>query len=143
MFFVCNTDATIALEGATLVNASATLLVAGTNTAAVSVCGIPSSNVQSSWSGHGGKVKFTATGQTLDGDIRVYDTSSSLALTLTGSTLRGAINGDGIDTTVSVTLDAGSGWEVTGDSHLSALTNAGALTGSGKVFVSGAQVYPK
>jgi len=85
-------------------------------------------------------VTFTATNQTLKGNIVLQESSSSIALTLTSSSLSGAVNPTNKGTAV-VTLDANSSWEVTGDSYLSDLTNNGTITGTGKIYVNGAAVY--
>jgi len=139
-FFVCNTTAVINLDGATINNSSGTLLKATTAAAA------DDPNVNSSWGTKGGTVTFTAKNQTLEGDIVMMESSSSIDLTLTGnSTLSGSINADDNAGAATLTLDATSSWEVTGDSYLTKLTNADAgnsnITGSGKVYVAGVQVY--
>jgi len=138
-FFVCNTEAVINLTGATIVNSSDMLLVAGNASAASDVI----SNVNEDWGTAGGEVTFTATDQALEGDIILCDTSSSIDLTLTNSTLEGAINSDNIDCTAELTISSGSTWTVTGNSYLSSLTNNGTIAGSGHVYVGGTQVYPE
>ena len=57
--------------------------------------------------------------QTIEGDIFV-DRISSLDLDLSLSTLKGAVNKDGAAGDISVTLDEGSQWILTGDSYISA-----------------------
>ncbi len=67
---------------------------------------------------NGGKCEFYATNQTLEGDI-IADSISSLSLDLKSSHYTGAIHGVG---SVSVTMDADSTWELTGDSSISSLS---------------------
>jgi len=86
-------------------------------------------------------VTFTATNQTLKGNIVLQESSSSVTLNLVNSSLSGAVNTTNKGTAV-VTLDANSSWEVTGGSYLSGLTNnGGTITGTGKVYVNSAAVY--
>ena len=67
---------------------------------------------------NGGDCTLNATNQTLTGNVQV-DAISSLTLNLTeGSSLTGAINGEG---KVSVTLDASSAWTLTGDSYVTSI----------------------
>lgn len=136
LFFVCNTTAVIELTGATLTNNSDTLLWATTAAAGSTV----NSNVNGSWGTLGGTVTFTATNQTLEGNIDLEESSSSIELNLINSSLSGAMNSDNQGTAV-LTLDADSSWEVTGDSYLSILTNNGTMTGTGTVYVNGVAVY--
>jgi hypothetical protein len=136
-FFVCDTDAVIKLDGATIKNSSDMLLVAGKASTASNYI----DNVNSDWGTLGGNVTFTAANQALEGDIIICDNASSIDLTLTNSTLKGAINNDKIDCTAKLTINEGSIWEATGDSYLSSLTNKGTITGSGKVYVNGVLVY--
>ena len=67
---------------------------------------------------NGGNCELYAAEQALEGDILV-DAISSLSLNLTNSSYTGAIQGDG---SVSVTMDAGSTWVLTGDSTISSLS---------------------
>lgn len=136
-FFVCDTDAVINLDGAVINNASNMLLVAGTASGASDYI----DNVNSSWGTKGGVVTFSATDQILEGEIIVCDTSSSIDLTLTNSTLKGSINNDNIDCTAEITIGTGSTWTVTGDSYLSSITDNGTLNGPGKVYVAGTLYY--
>ena len=134
LFFVCDTDAVINLSGATLVNASNMLLVAGKASTASSYF----SNVNSSWGTNGGGVTFTAKDETLAGNIIICDSSSSIDLTLTNSSLSGAINGDNKGT-ADLRIDKDSTWEVTGTSYLASLTNNGTITGTGTLYVNGSK----
>ena len=103
MFHVTNVTTTITLSGVDL-NASDGALLSAT---------------QDSWgrSGeNGGHVTMNLSGQSASGDI-VVDEVSSLSLSLTaGSDYTGAINADGAAGSVSVSLEDGSTWTLTGDS---------------------------
>jgi hypothetical protein len=136
MFFVCNTDAIIELNSATLANSSDMFLVAGTAAAAGNVI----DNVNSDWGSNGGEVTFTAINQTLSGEIILCDSSSSIDLALVSSSYSGAINSDN-NGTADLSIDADSTWEVTGTSYLDSLTNNGTISGTGQVYVDGTQVY--
>ncbi|NJL60020.1 MAG: hypothetical protein HC887_10675 [Desulfobacteraceae bacterium] len=59
---------------------------------------------------------------------------------MVSSSLSGAVNPTNTGT-ASVTIDANSSWNVTGDSYLSSLTNNGTITGTGKVYVNGVLKY--
>jgi hypothetical protein len=141
MFFVCNTSAVIQLTGATLTNSSSdnTLLLASTAAAAANNATV-SSNVNSSWGTKGGTVTFTATNQTLTGNIKLQESSSSITLSLVNSSLSGAVNPTNTGT-AAVTIDANSTWNVTGDSYLSSLTKNGTISGTGKVYVNNVLYY--
>lgn len=136
MFFVCNTTAVIELTGAALTNSSDTLLWATTAAAGSAV----DSNVNKDWGTKGGTVTFTATNQTLTGNIKLQESSSSITLSLVKSSLSGAINPTNTGTAV-LTIDANSTWNVTTDSYLTGLTKNGTITGTGKVYVNGTAVY--
>jgi hypothetical protein len=116
LFFICNTKAVITLDGATLTNATNTLLKASTAAAA------NDSNVNSSWGTKGGTVTFTASNQTLEGDILLMESSSSIDLTLSSSsTLTGGINTNNKGTATLV-LDSTSKWTATTNSYLETMT---------------------
>lgn len=134
LFFICNTDAVIDLAGATLVNTSDMLLVAGKASTASNYI----DNVNSSWGTSGGIVTFTAEDEELIGDIILCDSSSSIDLTLTNSSLSGAVNAEN-NGTADLTIDADSTWEVTGTSYLNSLTNYGTITGTGTLYVDGSE----
>lgn len=136
MFFVCNTSAVINLDDAMLENSSDTLLWATTAAAGSAV----DSNVNSDWGSSGGSVTFAAADQTLEGDIVLEESSSSIDLTLTNATLSGAIDPDNAGS-ATLTLDADSSWEVTGDSYLDSLTNNGTITLNGGTLYVGGSVY--
>jgi len=78
----------------------------------------------------GGKVIFTADGQTLSGDF-VVDKISLLAQTLqNGSSLAGAVNSANTTKLVNLTLDPSGSWTVTADSYLTCLTDASGISGT-------------
>jgi hypothetical protein len=123
-FYVTNTTATITLNGVAISNSSSVLLEA-----AADQWGTSGSN--------GGTVVLNADAQALSGDL-VADNLSSIAANLSnGSSLTGAINSDGAAKSAALTLDAGSTWNVTADSHLSGLTAPG-LSG---IASNGHKVY--
>lgn len=126
LFVVCDTDAAITLKGATLVNPSGTLLLAGEAATALAYNGA----INASWGTLGGVVTFAATDQTLSGNIILCDTSSTLALTLAGSTLSGAIDTKDIGGTRTVTLDSASKWTATANSHVTTLTGVALTAGA-------------
>ena len=126
LFVVCDTDAAITLKGATLVNPSGTLLLAGEAATALAYNGA----INASWGTLGGVVTFAATDQTLSGNIILCDTSSTLALTLAGSTLSGAIDAADIGGTRTVTLDSTSKWTATANSHVTTLTGVALTAGA-------------
>jgi hypothetical protein len=111
LFFVTNTNATIRLSGVKLSASSGVLVKASTGR----------------WgrTGHnGGIANLTADGETLNGDL-ISDASSSISATLKNKTvLSGTVTG------ASLTLDATSTWNVTGDSVLTSLTLADTTNGS-------------
>ncbi|MEN6559455.1 MAG: hypothetical protein ABFD52_01610 [Acidobacteriota bacterium] len=90
LFFVCDRAAVITLSGAAPVNSLDMLLVAGQASTASQYI----DDVNSDWGTLGGTVTFRATNETMAGKIIICDSSSSIDLTLAGSTLTGAIDGD-------------------------------------------------
>jgi len=125
-FFVCDTAAVIELDGATINNSSDLLLVAGKAATAVTVIG----SVNTDWGTLGGTVTFTAANQTLEGEIIICDTSSSIDLALSdNSTLSGAIKNPATTSTegitpgeANLTIDSTSNWTATADSVVDTLT---------------------
>lgn len=123
MFYVTNTTANIVLSGTTLDfdSAKANLLTIEGN----------SSNNWGTAGSNGGKVVFTALGETLSGNISV-DTISSLDLyLLSGTTYTGAmtisensVNTSAADAPITVNLSADSTWVVTGNSTVTDLNIA-------------------
>ena len=127
IFCVTNTTTTINLSGVTITNNDTS---GGFLRAEAQKWGDTGSN--------GGNVTLNASGQTMSGNI-VVDSSSSLALNLKdSSTYSGAINTSGQEGTVSVTIEAGSTWTLTGNSYVTSLTNNGTITkGSYTLYVNG------
>lgn len=125
MFFVTNTQATITLKNTTLNFGSGILLKA----AGQSQWGTSGSN--------GGKVVLNAINQKLTGKI-IVDKISTLKLTLTKSKYSGCINPSSSYGTTKVTINSGSTWTLTGNSHVTSLTNAGTIVyGSYTLYVNG------
>jgi hypothetical protein len=91
---------------------------------------------------NGGVTHFIADNQDLVGDF-VVDAYGSIEATLTnGSTLAGSVNPDNAAGTVDLTLDAGTTWNLTGNSYLSSLTNNGTINvGSYHVYINGVQTF--
>ena len=110
LFYVTNTSAKVTLSGVNINNSGDSLMV---------IAG------QSRWGkegSNGGKLSFKAANQVLSGDITV-DSISTLTFDLTqSSTYTGAINTSGQAGTVSVALEDGSTWTLTGDSYVSELS---------------------
>jgi hypothetical protein len=112
LFYVANTNGVITLKGVKVTAAGGVLLKA-----AAGQWGQSGSN--------GGAAALTTVGQRLSGDL-VADKLSSIGVTLkSGSVLTGAVNATGGAKSVSLALDSSSTWQVTADSHLTALTGAG------------------
>ena len=114
VFHVTNTNAIITLSGATITNEDAENIL-------LSVC-------DDGWSGAGNIASLNASAQKLSGAIKVGD-NSTLTLSLTnGSSFEGYIDGKITNAagttvsteagTVSVTLESGSTWTLTGDSYV-------------------------
>lgn len=113
MFYVTNTACTISLSGVTLTPTNDTLL---------RVAGNDSSRGWGTTGANGGTCTFTASDQTMSGAI-IVDDISSLAMTLSGSsTYTGTINASGTAGTVSVTLQNGAKWSLTGDSYITSFS---------------------
>jgi hypothetical protein len=125
MFHITNTAAIINLNNCTLNFGSGILIQdAGQNE-----WGTSGSN--------GGTLTFTATNQTLTGNI-IVDSISTLTYKLTSSTYTGAINPSSSYGTTSVTINSGSTWTLTGNSHITSLTNAGTINyGTYTLYVNG------
>ena len=111
MFFITNTEASINLENCTFTYGSGVFLDAeGT-----SEWGTSGSN--------GGTVTLKLTNQNIEGDF-VIDSSSTLAVTMVNSTMKGKINNSKNSATISITLDSASNIILTGNSYISSLNNA-------------------
>ncbi len=128
VIYVTNTDATITLTNVTIVNNE-------TDGYLLRVVG------NSRWGNtgaNGASVVFTCNKQTLDGDILV-DTISKLNMTLSNnSAFTGTINitentsaTSSVDDNVTVTIEAGSTWNLTGDCTISTLINSGTINYNG------------
>ena len=118
IFFVTNTKTVITLTGVALSAPSGILLTA----AGTSRWGTSGSN--------GGTVTFVADGQTLTGTIQIDSLSSFTATLKNGSTLTGSIDAANTASSVSLTLDASSTWNVTAESYLSSLSDSSGISGS-------------
>lgn len=139
LFYVTNTTATIELNDVELTSASGILLRALKG----AWMDDPPNGVEPD---KGGTVTFTADGQILPGDIELDQYSTITAILQNGTALTGAINEDNSGGEMNLEIDASSEWEVTADSYLDSLENDDAdnsnISGSGKVYVDGVQVYP-
>lgn len=132
MFYVTNTDCTISLKNVEFTLANDTFL---------RVEGNSSSRGWGTEGANGGDVILTAEDQTIDGNILV-DSISSLDMTLTDSTLNGAVNPDGEGGTVKVTLSGDSHWELTADSYITEFDgDVSQIVSNGyHVYVNGEQI---
>lgn len=125
MFYVTNTKGNINLKNCTLNYGSGVLLKA----AGQSQWGTSGSN--------GGKVIFTTTNMKLSGKI-IIDKISSLKLTLRKTNYNGCINPSSSYGTTKVTVNSGSTWTLTGNSHVTSLSNSGTINyGSYTLYVNG------
>ncbi len=125
MFHITNTESIINLNNCTLNFDSGILLDA---------------SGQDQWGttgSNGGKVIFTATNQNLNGNI-IIDQISTLSLTLDSSTYTGTINPSTTYGTTTVTINQGSTWTLTGNSHITSLTNKGTINTNGyTLYING------
>ncbi len=105
LFYITNTHAIVNLTNSKLTNSTDTLI----------------SSVAGKWGTegeNGGNVDFTASMQTLSGNI-VCDNLSTVNFNLNNSSnYTGTINGNCAGKEVNMTLDASSVWNVTGDSYV-------------------------
>ena len=135
VFHVTNTNAIITLENVTIVNEDA-------NGVLLSVCA-------DGWSGASNIATLNAVNQSLSGNILV-GSDSTLTLSLTnGSSFTGAIDGNitnakgaSVSTevgAVSVTMDSGSTWTLTGDTYITEFNgDASSIISNGhKLYVNG------
>ena len=135
VFHVTNTNAVITLSGVAIVNED------GDNVL-ISVC-------DDGWSGASNAATLNASAQTLSGAILV-GSNSTLTLNLTdGSAFVGSVDGKITNAsgttvstqvgTVSVTLDGGSTWTLTGDSYVTEFhgSASGVVSNGYTLFVNG------
>lgn len=119
VFSIANTTASIALTDVSVTNNTST----STNNEGT----LLTAEESGTEGANGGNVTFTVRGTALTGSV-IVDRTSTAELSLledsagTGSSLSGAINTANTGKTVSVTLDQGSVWTVTGASYVTALS---------------------
>jgi len=133
LFYVTNTNCDITLSDVSLTLANDNLLT---------VAGNDSSRGWGTKGSNGGTVNFVAESQTMEGNI-TCDSISTLNMTMKdGTNFKGTISTTGTAGTVSVTIDAGSTWTLTGDSYVTSfngdLTNVN--TNGYHLYVNGEQV---
>lgn len=110
MFYITNTDCSISLENVVLTPANDVFL---------RVEGNSSSRGWGTKGENGGDVVLHTKKQKIKGNILV-DSISSLNFTMgQGTTMTGTINADNTGGTVSVVMEAGAVWTLTGDSYIS------------------------
>ncbi|MCR5826702.1 MAG: S-layer homology domain-containing protein [Oscillospiraceae bacterium] len=125
-FYVTNTTAAIYLTDNTIINNDGDFL-----RAEAAAWGSSGSN--------GGLVTMTLNDQDVSGDI-VLDSISTLDLRLTDdSDYVGTINGENTAQSVTLTLDADSTVTLTGDSYVTALSNAD--TANSNIYLNGYRLY--
>ena len=133
MFYVTNTDCAISLKNVVFKLANEVFL---------RVEGNSSSRGWGKEGANGGDVVLDAADQEIDGQILVDDIST-LKLNLTdGSSFTGAVNPDGAEGTVDVTLSKDSTWTLTGDSYVSSFTGStdNVIANGYHLYVDGEQV---
>lgn len=131
MFYITNTHSIISLSNVDIVNKDAdAYLMRVTGNSAARGWGKAGTN--------GAQVEFTASNQTLNGDIAV-DTVSTLNMTLTDSSdftgtiniIDNAQNGTAVDNNAVVAIDSDSTWTLTGDCTVTSLENNGTVNFNG------------
>lgn len=133
LFYVTNTNCDITLSDVSLTLANDNLLT---------VAGNDSSRGWGTKGSNGGTVNFVAESQTMEGNI-TCDSISTLNMTMKNATnFKGTINTTGAAGTVSVTIDAGSTWTLTGDSYVTSFNGdlANVNTNGYHLYVNGEQV---
>ena len=126
LFFITNTNSVVNLNSVKITNATDTLI-----SSAADKWGKEGEN--------GGNVVFTASSQALSGNI-ICDNVSTVNFTLNNaSAYTGTINGNCAGKEVTVTIDANSTWNVTGDSYITAFTDS--LTGLNNIKDNGHNIY--
>jgi hypothetical protein len=131
LFYVTNSTGVITLSGVDVTVASDVLMEAAGNDR----WGTSGSN--------GGTILFSASGQSLTGNIVADQISSITAGLQNKSSLKGTINAEHTAKAVNLTLDASSTWEVTADSYLAGLTDPDGISGSSitNIIGDGHNVY--
>ncbi len=131
MFYITNTHSIINLSNVDITNKDAdSYLMRVTGNSAARGWGKAGAN--------GAQVEFTASNQTLNGDIAV-DTVSTLNMTLTDSSdftgtiniIDNAQNGTAVDNNAVVTIDSDSTWTLTGNCTVTSLENNGTINFNG------------
>lgn len=131
MFYITNTHSIINLSNVDITNKDAdAYLMRVTGNSAAGGWGKAGAN--------GAQVEFTASNQTLNGNIAV-DTVSTLNMTLTDSSdftgtiniIDNAQNGTAVDNNAVVTIDSDSTWTLTGDCTVTSLENNGTINFNG------------
>lgn len=131
MFYITNTHSIINLSNVDITNKDAdAYLMRVTGNSAARGWGKAGAN--------GAQVEFTASNQTLNGDIAV-DTVSTLNMTLTDSSdftgtiniIDNAQNGTAVDNNAVVTIDSDSTWTLTGNCTVTSLENNGTINFNG------------
>ena len=131
MIYVTNTNCILQLSGVEIINQDEDSYL-------LNVSGNSGSHGWGSAGSNGAQVTFTASAQTLEGDIAV-DSISTLDMTLAdGSDFTGTINiteneqaQTDISDNAAVTIDEGCTWTLTGDCTLTSLTNNGTINYNG------------
>ena len=131
MIYVTNTNCILQLSGVEIINQDEDGYL-------LNVSGNSGSHGWGSAGSNGAQVTFTASAQTLEGDIAV-DSISTLNMTLAdGSDFTGTINiteneqaQTDISDNAAVTIDEGCTWTLTGDCTLTSLTNNGTINYNG------------
>ncbi len=128
MFYVTNTDAVIRLRGVSLTRPEGEGLL------------VVSAGRWGKDGANGGDCIFEAADQELEGDITV-DGISSLSLSLTSSSLKGAVTA-AEGGSVKLSLDEGSTWTLTGDSYVTSFEgDLGCVDTAGfSLYVGGTRV---
>lgn len=87
---------------------------------------------------NGGNVTLNATEQTIDGDI-IVDSISTLAINLSSSDYKGAINSENSAKKISLKLDSSSTLTLTGDTYVTSLENA--VSDNSNINLNGYTLY--
>lgn len=128
MIYVTNTACKIKLSGVALTLADDTLL---------NVSGNDSKRGWGRQGENGGDAEFTADAQQLEGNILVDEISSADISLENGTVYKGAVDPDGAAGEVNVRIDSASVWELTADSYVSSVENAGTIKYNGyKIYLA-------